>query len=444
MGCTKSSQKQEIEDDKQAEIVYNESLHHNPNILTKESNKIFFFESINLQNMTEASKNNNCRNEISLEQKKRLNELSEKIRKDRKRLKSLTKCQIHILEMQKRKHFRLEKLKNAEFIDFNLIIKNDSPLSKEEINNFFQENPPKQYSVNLKLEKKDPLKLDKGIIYYGEWDMIFYTRHGRGIQIWPDGSFYKGYWENDKAEGKGEFRHSSGDFYIGEWKKNKRDGYGYYKSQKGNEFKGNWKNDKRSGEGEEKWEDGSKYFGHYLLDKKDGKGEMRWSNGCTYKGYFKNGKLNGKGTYTFDDNRVYKGDFVNNTFEGKGTFIWPNKNKYNGHFKNNKRDGFGIFTFEDGRIFRGKWKKGKKYGEFDIYVPEKGIWIKKKVIENKNKNEDNIIIIPKEDKDQEDEDEENDKNNDKLLTDGELENIGEIKKIEQNKIEGIDEEDLEI
>ena len=42
MGCTKSSQKQEIEDDKQAEIVYNESLHHNPNILTKESNKIFF------------------------------------------------------------------------------------------------------------------------------------------------------------------------------------------------------------------------------------------------------------------------------------------------------------------------------------------------------------------------------------------------------------------
>ena len=42
-------------------------------------------------------------------------------------------------------------------------------------------------------------------------------RHGYGIQVWPDGARYEGYWLNDKANGKGKFYHVEGDIYDGDW-----------------------------------------------------------------------------------------------------------------------------------------------------------------------------------------------------------------------------------
>lgn len=36
--------------------------------------------------------------------------------------------------------------------------------------------------------------------------------------MWPDGAKYEGYWQNDKAHGKGKFYHVEGDVYDGEWK----------------------------------------------------------------------------------------------------------------------------------------------------------------------------------------------------------------------------------
>ena len=40
---------------------------------------------------------------------------------------------------------------------------------------------------------------------------------GYGIQTWPDGAWYEGYWDNDKANGKGIFYHVDGDIYNGDW-----------------------------------------------------------------------------------------------------------------------------------------------------------------------------------------------------------------------------------
>ena len=40
-------------------------------------------------------------------------------------------------------------------------------------------------------------------------------RHGRGIQVWSDGSKYIGYWKNDKANGNGKMYHTDGDLYDG-------------------------------------------------------------------------------------------------------------------------------------------------------------------------------------------------------------------------------------
>ena len=54
------------------------------------------------------------------------------------------------------------------------------------------------------------------------------TRHGFGIQVWPDGAKYEGQWENNMANGKGRYYHSSGDVYDGDWLNDKAYGYGNY------------------------------------------------------------------------------------------------------------------------------------------------------------------------------------------------------------------------
>ena len=426
MGCTKCSQNKDEDNSKEQEIVYSEPDHHKPNSLKRELTKNFILESLNTQMVTEQTN----KNEIPIEEEKKLVEMVESIKADKKKMRLLKKCQSHILGMQLRKKMRVDNLKRSESINFNLLAQKELPISKNEIEKFFEDYPPIGVRGNIKVEKKEPLMLENRILYYGEWDLTFFTKHGRGVQIWPDGSYYKGYWENNKAEGKGEFIHSSGDAYIGYWHLNKREGKGVYHSKKGMEYNGNWKNDKQEGKGQEVWEDGSVYNGYYSNGKKNGKGEMVWANGCSYQGNFENGNINGRGRYVFSDKRIYEGDFVNNVFEGKGTFMWPNGDKYRGNFKKDKREGFGIFTFSDGRILKGMWKDGKQDGEFDVYKPDRGIWVKKKYEYEKQK-----LNISKEINEKE----ENEA--DKMINDEEFENIDEIKKTEENKIDGLDEED---
>jgi hypothetical protein len=41
-----------------------------------------------------------------------------------------------------------------------------------------------------------------------------------------DGDIYEGEWANDKANGKGTYRHQNGATYNGEWKDDLQDGKG--------------------------------------------------------------------------------------------------------------------------------------------------------------------------------------------------------------------------
>jgi hypothetical protein len=50
----------------------------------------------------------------------------------------------------------------------------------------------------------------KGQIKNGE-------RHGYGIQVWPDGAKYEGYWRDNMAHGRGKFYHIDGDVYDGKF-----------------------------------------------------------------------------------------------------------------------------------------------------------------------------------------------------------------------------------
>ena len=435
MGCTKSSQKELLENNKETEIVY-EPNQHKPNYLRKQITKNGITGSLISKIVSESQ---TSKNELPLVEKEKLVELTDALRSDKKKMRLLKKCQSHILGMQFRKKIRIDNLKKSEEINLDLLYEKNINLPKDEIVKFFENYPPINDNDNIIIEKKDPLILENNIIYYGEWDINFFTKHGRGIQMWPDGSYYKGYWENNKAEGKGEFKHFSGDIYIGNWHNNKRHGKGVYHSKKGMEYNGHWVNDKQEGKGKEVWEDGSTYEGYYLKGFKNGKGEMKWANGCVYKGNFENGIITGKGIYTFSDGRIYKGDFNNNNFEGKGVFTWPNGNKYSGYFKSDKREGFGVLKFFDGRKYRGIWKNGKQIGEFDVFIPSKGIWIKKKWKEdednknnkdNEKENNNNKILL----------DEEQRIERNRMVEDEDLEKIEQIEKTEENKIDELYED----
>ena len=437
MGCTKCRQEVVFIENKKNEIV-------NPYANRSEIN---FKPTSILEALNNQIDYNNVYNKKEIlpeEEKKQLDEMINKIRVNKRLLKIVKKCQSRILGVQIRKRVRIDNLRRAETINLDLLSKKELPLSTYQIKNFFLDNPPKLSTQNIKIIKSDPIIFANEIIYIGEWDTNFFQRYGRGIQFYPDGSYYKGYWENDKAEGTGEFIHSSGDKYQGNWHDNKRHGKGVYTSSKGREYEGYWKNDKPDGEGKEIGENGNIYIGSFSKGLKNGFGRLQMKNGNIYEGNFVDGKMNGEGTYTFTDKRVYEGEFVNNTFEGKGIYKWPNGNKFKGNFKNNNREGFGIFYFTDGKQYRGIWNQGRLEGNYDLYNPNKGVWIKKKAKEIIEKNSNKNVTKSNSNKDKIDSNNADEFNNGHLFDFSEIGDIGEIEKEEENKIEFNNEDDFSI
>ena len=145
-------------------------------------------------------------------------------------------------------------------------------------------------------QQAKPIELDTGAVYTGEWNSLG-ERHGRGVQIWSDGSRYEGYWENDKANGRGRLIHADGDVYEGEWMDDKAHGLGEYTHTDGATYKGYWTDDKQHGHGIEHWPDGAKYEGEYKSGKKQGFGVFVWADGSQFKGEFLDNNISGNGTY---------------------------------------------------------------------------------------------------------------------------------------------------
>jgi hypothetical protein len=116
--------------------------------------------------------------------------------------------------------------------------------------------------------------LESGAKYNGEWDANNGLRHGKGTQIWPDGSRYDGYWRNDRANGPGRLIHADGDVYQGDWEDDKAHGWGQYMHLDGSTYEGYWQYDKQHGQGKEKWPDGAEYEGEYQDGKKHGYGRF--------------------------------------------------------------------------------------------------------------------------------------------------------------------------
>lgn len=81
------------------------------------------------------------------------------------------------------------------------------------------------------------------------------VRSGRGILIYPDGSYYEGYWRKNARHGKGRYIYYNGDAYCGGWYRGQRHGVGVYTNKKLSSnavcgpvsFIGTWRNGIRVG-----------------------------------------------------------------------------------------------------------------------------------------------------------------------------------------------------
>ncbi|OMJ80441.1 hypothetical protein SteCoe_19289 [Stentor coeruleus] len=210
--------------------------------------------------------------------------------------------------------------------------------------------------------QKNAVKLENNAIYIGEWNTKN-ERHGKGLQMWNDGSKYEGYWKNDKANGRGRLIHGDGDVYEGDWVDDKAHGFGVYLHTDGARYEGSWVNDKQHGHGKEEWPDGSNYEGNYFNGQKHGEGKFVWSDGSTYEGKFSNNDIHGHGKYSWIDGRIYIGTWQSNKMHGKGEFTWPDGRKYTGEYVDDKKEGYGVFEWPDGKRYEGEWRNGKQHGK---------------------------------------------------------------------------------
>ncbi|OMJ88237.1 hypothetical protein SteCoe_9900 [Stentor coeruleus] len=218
---------------------------------------------------------------------------------------------------------------------------------------------------------RGPVRMENEAIYTGEWNNQNH-RHGKGTQLWSDGSTYEGYWENDKANGKGRLIHANGDVYEGEWKDDKAHGKGIYIHTDGAKYDGCWENDKQHGKGVEIWPDGAKYQGTYENGQKHGGGKFEWADGSMYEGEFFANNIQGKGTYLWSDGRKYVGDWKENKMHGKGLFTWSDGRSYTGEYIDDKKHGYGVFIWPDGRKYEGMWALGKQHGK-GVYSTAVGV-----------------------------------------------------------------------
>ena len=297
---------------------------------------------------------------------------------DQKLLKKLVTLQGHIHGYLYRKKFNsnerllIENQTNQnsyifESDDNKYIMIDEGQITESDINYLFNNYPPLKENKDIKI--KPITQIENGALYYGEWDSEG-NKHGRGIQLWPDGSKFYGYWINNKANIKGKLIHKDGDIYEGEWVDDKAEGYGIYSHIDGAKYEGYWKDDKQEGKGKEIWPDGNSYEGEYVGGNKQGKGKFIWSDGSVYEGDFMNNNIEGKGIYRWADNRVYNGEWKNNQMDGYGEFTWPDGRNYKGGYKNDKKEGYGVFKWSQGQEYRGNWKNGKQHGEGEIFNPQ--------------------------------------------------------------------------
>jgi len=189
-------------------------------------------------------------------------------------------------------------------------------------------------------------------------------RSGFGVQVWEDGSEYRGEWFESVAMGKGELRHANGDVYIGEWQRSVAHGNGVYMRADGTKYVGQFSNDLQDGLGVETFMNGAQYAGTFLLGKKSGYGVYTWPDGSRVEGQWSGDRLSGPAAYRGATGRRYRGMWLGSRMHGIGRFTWPEGMIYDGQFVGDKEEGFGVYRNPDTEEAHwGHWPQSDRVGE---------------------------------------------------------------------------------
>jgi len=159
--------------------------------------------------------------------------------------------------------------------------------------------------------------------YEGEWKN--FTKHGKGVDRFPNGDMYDGDFKDGLPDGKGVYIWDNkaiytGDFWAGmkhgsgHWRENKEDPESTY-------YEGEYKYDRRCGKGKFFWKNGDRYQGDFADDDQHGFGTMVWkTNGITYEGYWEHGIQMGWGKVTYQNGEVKEGFFMSEKIMTKAQF----------------------------------------------------------------------------------------------------------------------------
>ena len=160
--------------------------------------------------------------------------------------------------------------------------------SAKKITNLFNMKAGQKMSLNSnspsKLHKITNLKKDRNFTFICEEYTSSIIKDGFGIQIWPVGSKFIGYFKDSKSNGLGHFTDDENNHLLGNFIDDQIDGFGIYSNNNGTSYEGNWSKDLQDGIGIEHWKDGSFYSGEFSEGKKSGIGYYIWSDGSEYKG----------------------------------------------------------------------------------------------------------------------------------------------------------------
>lgn len=201
------------------------------------------------------------------------------------------------------------------------------------------------------------------------------VRCGFGRIEWPDQSAFEGYWINNQAVGVGAFHTPQGEIYDGMWQLDKQtslcvfrktdsserhSGKGIEVWSDGSYYFGFFNDGIKEGQGVYYWTDGSRYEGEWLQDEMSGIGKFNWADGRNFEGEFKNGVMHGHGVYTWQDGRRYEGNYSTNKKHGKGTYTYSDGSQYVGEWQDGLQHGVGSIIDPDGTFERrGIWNAGK-------------------------------------------------------------------------------------
>ncbi|KAJ5079770.1 hypothetical protein M0811_04083 [Anaeramoeba ignava] len=197
--------------------------------------------------------------------------------------------------------------------------------------------------------------------------------HGEGELKYPNGSSFKGFFDEGKKSGTGTLTYSTGESLTGTWVNDLPNGNFVFKCNNFVRFDGIMVDGKKEGFGEYFFSNGAVYKGDFKENKFNGNGKLTFTDGSFYEGHFVENMHHGAGKFVVSHS-FYQGDWFKNFRQGQGKQVYQNGDIYEGEWKDNLQHGIGTFVTKEG-TYTGNWEKGMKQGNGTM------IWNNKKKYE---------------------------------------------------------------